>query len=50
MPYEIRKFSQGFKVCKLNSNECFSNKPITKKQARKQKIAIILSELKIKKK
>ena len=45
MPYQIRKFSQGFKVCKLNSSVCFSNKPLTKKKATKQRTAIILSEL-----
>lgn len=43
MPYKIEKQSSGgFKVC--DANRCFSNKPLTKKQATKQRIAIALSE------
>ena len=43
MPYKIEKVgNSGFKVC--DSNRCFSNKPLTKKQATKQRIAIALSE------
>lgn len=45
MPYIIKKVNQGFKVCKKNTNICFSNKPLTKKVAKKQRTAIILSEL-----
>jgi hypothetical protein len=46
MPYLIRKISQGYKVCKESKpSECYSNKPLTKKRAMKQKTAIILSEL-----
>ncbi len=44
MPYIIKKVNKGFKVCKTSQpKKCFSNKPITKKQAIKQKIAIILN-------
>jgi hypothetical protein len=46
MPYDIIPYKYGFRVCKEdNKKECFSNKPLTKKQAEKQKTAIILSEL-----
>jgi hypothetical protein len=46
MPYKIEKQpSGGFKVC--DTNRCFSNKPLTKKQATKQRIAIALSESRI---
>mgnify|MGYP003657185867 CR=1 FL=1 len=46
MPYQIKKYKSGFRVCKTNpSSECFSNKPLTKKMAKKQRTAIILSEL-----
>lgn len=48
MPYNIKKIKYGFKVCD-NENKCFSNKPLTKKQAIKQRIAIAISENKNKK-
>ena len=45
MPYIIKKVKNGFKVCKANQpTVCFSNKPLTKKVAKKQRIAIVLSE------
>lgn len=45
MPYKIEKVGKsGFKVC--DSNRCFSNKPLTKKNAERQRIAIALSESK----
>ena len=45
MPYKIEQVSKsGFKVC--DANRCFSKKPLTKKQAQKQRIAIALSESK----
>jgi len=45
MPYKIEKQpSGGFKVC--DANRCFSNKPLTKKQAVKQRISIAISESK----
>ena len=49
MPYIIKKFKNGFKVCKENSNECFSKKQMTKKNAKRQMIAIIINEKKKKK-
>lgn len=42
MPYKIEKVEGGFKVC--DSARCFSNKPMSKKKAIKQRIAIALSE------
>lgn len=46
MPYIIKKVKNGFKVCKEDDKtECFSKKPITETKAKKQKTAIILSEL-----
>lgn len=45
MPYHIEKTKGGFKVCD-NNGKCFSKKPITKKMAEKQRIAIVLSESK----
>lgn len=45
MPYKIIQVSGGYKVCKKSdTSKCFSKKPLTKKKARKQEIAIILSE------
>lgn len=47
MPYFIKKVKDGFKVCKTEEpKQCFSKKPLTKTKAKKQKTAIILSELK----
>ena len=46
MPYIIRKINSGFKVCKESDpSECFSKKGLTQKRAKKQRTAIILSEL-----
>jgi hypothetical protein len=46
MPYQIRKFKSGFKVCKQDEPKiCFSKKGLPLKRAKKQKIAIILSEM-----
>lgn len=45
MPYVIREVENGYKVCKKGTRKCFSNDPMVKKQAEKQRIAIILSEL-----
>ena len=45
MPYIIIKVKGGFKVAKKsNPKETFSNKPLTKKMAEKQKLAIEISE------
>jgi len=46
MPYLIKKVNYGYKVCKKTKpSECYSNKPLTKKMAMKQRTAINLSEL-----
>ena len=51
MPYEIKKVEGGYYVVKTdNTRRRFSGKPLTKKQAKKQRIAIILSELGLSKK
>jgi hypothetical protein len=51
MPYIIKNVGKKFQVCKAdNVNECFSKKGLPLKKAQKQRTAIILSELKIKKK
>ncbi len=62
MPYEIKKVEGGYYVVKSpdaptsrrrksdNTRRRFSGKPLTKKQAEKQRIAIILSELGLTKK
>lgn len=52
MPYIIKKVKTGFKVCKRDepiakgarSEVCFSKKELPLKIAKKQRIAIILSE------
>lgn len=44
MPYEIKKQKTGYKVCKKNTDKCFSKKPIPKINAIKQKYAIELHE------
>jgi hypothetical protein len=50
MPYIIKPVTEnhekGFKVCKkTNPDKCFSNHPLPKERALKQRTAIILSEL-----
>jgi hypothetical protein len=42
MPYSIEKVKGGFLVC--DDKKCFSKRPLTKKKAEKQRIAIALSE------
>lgn len=45
MPYTIRKVKNGYKVClKSDPSECFSNKPLSKSRAEKQKTAIQINE------
>lgn len=44
MPYVIRKFKTGYKVCKKNDDKCFSKVPIPKSRAKKQLKAIGMSE------
>lgn len=43
MPYSIKKVKGGFVVAD-KKGKTFSNKPLTKKVAQKQRIAIALSE------
>lgn len=47
MPRFIKRLPYGgFKVCEIDKpSNCYSNKALTKKQAKKQEIAIRLSEL-----
>lgn len=41
MPYSIKKYKEGFRVCKKNNNnKCFSNNPLTLEIAKKQLKAI----------
>ena len=42
MPFEIKKVDGGFLVC--DKKRCFSRKPLTKKKAEKQRIAIAIGE------
>jgi hypothetical protein len=48
MPYKIKKFKTGYKVCKTDNTKCFSNEPIPLKRAKKQLMAIGISESKSK--
>jgi hypothetical protein len=50
MPYTIRDVDNRFKVCKKGTRKCFSKKPLTKKTAMAQRTAIVLSEMRKKKK
>lgn len=43
MPYSIERVKGGFMV-KDKKGHKFSNKPLTKKMAEKQRIAVVLSE------
>lgn len=46
MPRFLKKVPSGFKVCDVkNPLRCFSKKALSSKQAKKQMIAIQLSEL-----
>lgn len=50
MPYTIKKVSRGFKVAKKDDlSKVFSKKALTKEMAIKQMRAIILSELRTRK-
>ncbi len=45
MPYSLLPYKFGWRVCKREEpTECYSKKPLSKKQASKQRIAIILNE------
>lgn len=41
MPLFVREVPGGFKTC--DAKRCLSNKPMTRKQAEKQRIAVALS-------
>ena len=46
MPYILQKNNNGYKVClKNNKTKCFSNKPITKEKAIKQKNLLNRSDM-----
>jgi hypothetical protein len=46
MPYVVTKIKNGYKVCRMDKpSVCLSKKPLTKKMALKQEIAVRLSEL-----
>ena len=44
MPYVVLKKGSGYKVCKKNSNKCFSKSPLSKSQAVKQQKALYANE------
>ena len=44
MPFQIKKVGKGFKVVEPGKTHVFSNNPLSKKQAMKQRVAIALSE------
>lgn len=44
MPYDIRKFKEGYKVCKKGTSECYSKDPIPLKRAEAQRKAIGISK------
>ena len=44
MPYEIKKVSSGYKVCKKKKKKCFSKKALEYDNALAQMRAIIISE------
>lgn len=50
MPYIIKEVKQdgktGYKVCKKNEPaKCFSKKPLTEEKAKRQRTAIVMSEM-----
>ncbi len=44
MPLKVVKYKYGFRVCDTKG-KCLSNKPLTKKKAKKQELAVRLSTL-----
>lgn len=40
MPYNLKKFKGGYKVCKKNGSKCFSKKPMPKARAERQIAAL----------
>jgi hypothetical protein len=44
MPFKIEKKQNGFVVKDIKTGDVFSKKPLTKKMAEKQRIAIAISE------
>lgn len=46
MPFDIQRKGSGFVVRDVKTGKVFSNKPLTKAKATKQRIAIAISEQK----
>lgn len=46
MPYEIKPYKTGYRVCKQDTNECYSKKPLPLGRAKRQQKAIGISEAK----
>lgn len=47
MPYILKRFKNGYKVCKKSDSDiCFSKEPLPLETAEKQKTAIQISEAK----
>ena len=46
MPFQIKKVGKGYEVIEPGKTHVFSNNPLSKKQAMKQRVAIALSESK----
>jgi hypothetical protein len=46
MPYIVTKVKNGYKVCRMDDKtNCLSKRPLTEKVAKKQQIAVVLSEM-----
>ena len=46
MPFQIKKVGKGYKVVEPGKTHVFSNNPLSKKQAMKQRVAIAISSSK----
>jgi hypothetical protein len=47
MPYDLVRFSKGWKVCKRDDHDrCYSNNPIPLDNAKRQRIAMYIHERK----
>ena len=46
MPYVVTKIKNGYKVCRMDDKRiCLSKKPLTLTKAKKQQVAVVLSEM-----
>jgi hypothetical protein len=46
MPYVVTKIKNGYKVCRMDDKRiCLSKRPLTLKTAKKQQVAVVLSEM-----